>query len=192
MQRSESDFTYSLSAGAASGMAGTAVMMAARSFDHEYAPATMAGTRQVPGSFVVHAAQHAIGFPSLPQPLEQVAELAVHASYGTMFGVLYGLWRGRNRSRSALADGIVLGAAVYAAGYAGLLPVLRLSRPIWKERFSIVTGELLRHVIYGVATSAVYGVVDRQFNRSGSTTEPEIRSIGKNNRLASGPAQSYQ
>lgn len=136
-------------------------MMALRSFDQRYAPATIARTREDPGSFVVHAAERATrSTRRVPKSLEHSAEMAAHTGYGTMFGVLYGLWRGRGRQKSALADGILLGAAVYAAGYLGWMPAMGLTRPIWKQPFSAAAGELFRHIIYGVATTASYELID--------------------------------
>src|SRR5665213_879120 len=109
MTRMQSHFASLIGPGVVAGLAGTAVMMAMRSFDERYAPRTIAKTKKDPGAFVVHAAERAIGMVgAVPTSIEKSAALATHAGYGTMFGVLYGLWRGPGNDRSALNDGIVL------------------------------------------------------------------------------------
>jgi len=161
MNRMPSHFASLIDPGVVAGLTGTAVMMAMRSFDQRYAPRTIARTKEDPGAFGVHAAERAIGMAgAVPASIEKAAALATHASYGTLFGVLYGLWRGRGKARSALNDGIVLGTVVYAAGYLGWMPALGLSKPVWKQEFPELAGELLRHVAYGVATTAAYGMIE--------------------------------
>jgi uncharacterized membrane protein YagU involved in acid resistance len=148
-----------LSAGVAAGLAGTAVMIAARYFDQSYAPRTVPKTREDPGAFLVHAAERLTRTSrSVAKPVEKSAAMALHVGYGTTFGALYALWRGR-RPGSALRDGALLGAAVYAASYLGWLPAVGLSRPIWKQKFPEIAGELTRHVAYGIATAASYGAL---------------------------------
>jgi putative membrane protein len=155
------DFISLIGAGLAAGLAGTGVMMAMRCFDQRYAPKTIAKTRDDPGAFMVHAVERAAGIASaVPKSVEQSAMLAARTGYGALFGVIYGLWLGRGKRRSALGDGVVLGAAVYSAGHLGWLPALGLTKPVWKQEFSEVAGELLRHVAYGVTTAAAYGMID--------------------------------
>jgi uncharacterized membrane protein YagU involved in acid resistance len=110
---------------------------------------------------MVHAAEHAIGAgSSIPKPVEQAAAMATHIGYGTSFGIFYGLLRGSRKHRSTLADGIVLGSTVYAAGHLGWLPSVGLTQPVWKQELPQIGGELLRHVAYGIATAAIYGMID--------------------------------
>jgi uncharacterized membrane protein YagU involved in acid resistance len=150
-----------LGAAVAAGMAGTGVMMAIRKFDAEYAPKTVSHDGRDPGAFVVQTLERATGTAGLiPQRCEKPAAFASHAIYGTMFGIAYGLLRGKGRRRSALFDGVLLGGAVYAIGFLGWLPAFGLTRPVWKQRFPEVAGELLRHTVYGVATTTVYGLID--------------------------------
>ena len=147
--------------GIVAGLTGTAVMMAMRLFDERYAPMTIAKTKEDPGAFVIHAAERATGFAgTIPRSVENSVTLAIHAGHGTLFGVLYGLWRGQRKNRSALTDGVVLGTVAYAAGQLGLLPAFGLSKSVWKQEFPEIAGELLRHVAYGVATTAAYGFIE--------------------------------
>jgi uncharacterized membrane protein YagU involved in acid resistance len=114
-----------------------------------------------PAQFLIHAAERATGIAgAVPKSDEKSAALATHAGYGTLFGVLYGLSRGRSKGRSALGDGVVLGTVAYAAGHLGWLAALGLSKPVWKQDFPEIAGELLRHVAYGVATTAAYGIIE--------------------------------
>jgi uncharacterized membrane protein YagU involved in acid resistance len=157
--------------GALAGLAGTAVMIAMRTFDEQYAPATLLPTKEDPGAFLMHRAKriaHLSGeLPSaveqtVDQTVEETAALAAHAGYGTLYGILYGLWRGRGRRRSALADGVMLGTTVYAASDLGLLPATDLSKPPWKQKLPQIAGELLRHIAYGVAVASAYGILDER------------------------------
>jgi len=161
MKRTQFHLASLIGAGAAAGLTGTGVMMAMRLFDERYAPMTIAKMKEDPARLLVHAAERATGIAgAVPKSVEKSAALATHAGYGTLFGVLYGLSRGRRKSRSALVDGVVLGAVAYAAGHLGWLPALGLSKPVWKHEFPEIAGELLRHVAYGVATTAAYGMIE--------------------------------
>ena len=152
---------WSAGLGAIAGLAGTAVMIAMRSFDEQYAPGTILPTAEDPGAFLVHRAERIAGLAGkVPSRIEQPAAIATHAGYGTLYGVLYGLWRGRGRRRSALADGVMLGTAVYAASDLGILPATGLSKPPWQQKLPQIAGELLRHIAYGVAVASAYGVID--------------------------------
>jgi uncharacterized membrane protein YagU involved in acid resistance len=162
MGRTHSELLSTIGAGLAAGLAGTGVMMAVRSFDQQYAPQTVARPAVDPALAIVKAAELSTGMSRfVPEPVERSAAQAAHIGYGTLFGLLYALLRGRHHARSALADGMLLGAAVYALGYLGWLPAAGLAKPIWKQRYPQIAGELLRHSVYGVATAAVYGLMDR-------------------------------
>ena len=161
MKRMQFHLPSVIGTGAAAGLAGTAVMMAMRWFDGKYAPKTISKMKEDPAQFLVHAAERATGIAgAVPKSVEGSAALATHAGYGTLFGVLYGLSRGRRKSRSALGDGVILGTVAYAVGHLGWLPALGLSKPVWKQDFPEIAGELLRHVAYGVATTAAYGMIE--------------------------------
>jgi len=144
-----------LGAGVVAGLTGTGVMMAMRSFDQRYAPQTIPKAAIDPGVFVADKMVRAARLPrTLRHALRPAAALAAHTTYGTVCGLLYSLIRGPKRDRSAVGEGIAFGAAVYTAGYLGWLPALGLQRPIWKQRFPEVLGEIFRHLAYGVATIA--------------------------------------
>lgn len=157
----KADYGVRVGLGAAAGLAGTCVMIAMRTFDEHYAPKTIAKVKQDPGQFMVKQAERLTG--SLPQAIEQSAAMATHTGYGTFFGVLYGMWRGRGRQRTALRDGIVLGTAVYLAGQLGWLPAIGLAKPVWKDSFPEIGGELLRHIAFGIATAATFGLIEKKF-----------------------------
>ena len=151
----------SIAIGAAAGLLGTGVMVALRSFDQHYAPRTIAKTSIDPGLFAVRTLERGAGIqPSPRSAVEQIGATAVHLGYGTTFGLLYGLWRGRDSQRSSLGDGIVLGMIVYALGHLGLLPLLGLSNPIWRQKVPEIGGELFRHCVFGVAVAATFGIAD--------------------------------
>ena len=69
------------------------------------------------------------------------------------------MWRGQKNRGSALADGVALGLFVYGFSYLGLLPILGLLKPAWKQTFAQVVGEIFRHVLYGITTAASFGFI---------------------------------
>ncbi|HEX4056509.1 MAG TPA: DUF1440 domain-containing protein [Tepidisphaeraceae bacterium] len=161
MKKEQSRSVRCSAIGLAAGLAGTAAMMVMRMFDQKYAPRTVPKTETDPGESVMHAAKDAIGaLATIPKPVEHAVAMTAPFAYGAAFGALYGLVRRHSKHRSALADGIVLGSVVYAAGYLGWLPTVGLTKPVWKQELPEIAGEVLRHVAYGVATAATYGMID--------------------------------
>jgi hypothetical protein len=158
MKRPTSNLASLIGIGVAAGLAGTAAMIALHRFDEQYAPKTIADASDDPGHFIVKNTERLTG--SLPDPVEKSAAMAARLGYGALFGALYAISRGRRHHRSSLLDGAFLGASVYLTGYLGWLPTFRLTRPIWKQPFPQIAGELSRHVAYGVATTAAYGLID--------------------------------
>lgn len=150
-----------LAAGAVAGLAGTFAMMAMRTFDQKYAPKTIPQVEEDPGAFLVKQAEHMTHLAgAVPKPLENISAKTLHLSYGTIAGVLYAAIRGRRRRGSSLLEGGLLGGSVYAVGYAGWLPLARLTRPLWKQTFPQIAGEALRQMAFGVTTAAVYGAMN--------------------------------
>ena len=146
--------------GAAAGLAGTAVMFGMRSFDQQYAPATVPKANEDPGRFIVRRGEHAAGL-QLSDEVESGLALSSHFAYGSLFGLLFALLRlnDSNRHHHPFLSGGLLGVFVWAVGYLGWLPVLKLVRPAWKQTFPERAGELTRHIAYGVATAAAYGAI---------------------------------
>jgi hypothetical protein len=144
--------------GLLAGLAGTAAMTAMRMFDQQYAPATIPKQFGDPGDAIVEHVELITGGPP-SKPIEQAAVLSMRLAYGGLGGMLYGLLAGR-RGRSALVGGSLLGAAIYTAGYLGWLPLFGFTRPVWRQTYPQVAGEVLRHTAYGVATAAVYRMVN--------------------------------
>lgn len=152
--------TSALLAGAVAGFAGTAAMMAIRTFDMKYAPKTIPKTRENPGKFMVEEAEQAAHFERcLPKRVEKAGAMSLQMGYGVVPGILYAMIRGRGRPASSLLDGMVIGTAVYLLGYVGWLPLVGLTRPLWKQPLPEIAGETMRHVAYGVTTAAVYGAI---------------------------------
>ena len=158
--QNSSDIGRRIVAGIGAGLAGTAVMFAMRKFDSQYASQTLLHGKEDPGKFVVRHAER-IGGVALPDQAERAAAVATHIAYGTMYGVVFGLAKMLPPAKSShpFVFGGLLGAIVWAIGYVGLLPGVGLAKPVTDETFPEVAGELTRHVAYGVATAAVYGVL---------------------------------
>lgn len=164
MNRNRLQAPSRLVVGAVAGLAGTAVLMGMRSFDRRYSPKTIPKTRDDPGAFMVKRAERAIGQRGkIPKRAGNAGAMLMHVGYGTVAGVFYAAIRGRRRHGSALLDGGLIGCALYAVGYVGWLPLLRLTRPIWKQPFPQIAGEALRHAAYGITTAAVYGAINARY-----------------------------
>ena len=134
-------------------------MMAMRSFDLRYAPKTIPKTREDPGKFMVKHAEEATHLTrSVPKPVEKAAAMSTAFGYGIVPGMVYAALRGRRATtRHRLLEGAAIGTAVYLLGYFGWLPLVGLTRPLWKQPLPEIVGETMRHVAYGVTTAAVYG-----------------------------------
>jgi hypothetical protein len=153
-------------AGALAGLAGTATMMAMRMFDETYAPKTIPKTRRDPGRYMMRKAEAATNLPKvLPQgavrrQIENAGAMSMQVGYGILPGIAYAMLRGQRRNGSSLVEGAAIGMGVYLLGYFGWLPLLGLTRPLWKQPLPEVVGETMRHVAYGVTTAAVYGALE--------------------------------
>ncbi|HTW94671.1 MAG TPA: hypothetical protein VMD30_07765 [Tepidisphaeraceae bacterium] len=161
MTRRQTELGYLVGVGLAAGVVGTAIISALQAFDERYAPKTIPPTTQDPADFMVQRAERLAQVEGkVPKAVEKSAMLMTRTGYGTMFGVLYGLWHGPKTCRRPVVDGVLLGSLVYLAGYLGWLPALGLSKPVWRQSFPQIMGELARHLVYGVTTTAVYGLID--------------------------------
>ena len=57
------------------------------------------------------------------------------------------------------STGLALGAACWAAGYLGWLPAAGLMPPLSKQTPSQIVGPLMEHLVYGMATVAVFDLL---------------------------------
>jgi uncharacterized membrane protein YagU involved in acid resistance len=146
-------------AGAVSGLIGTAVMMGMRSFDQQYAPKTLPEMREEPGIFIADRIQGDLQRALLRQT-RNLSAFLLSLGYGLSAGVVYARVRGRRKVTSPLLDGTILGVVLYLFAYVAWLPITGLTRPIWKQRYPQVAGEALRHVVFGIATAAVYRAIN--------------------------------
>jgi hypothetical protein len=155
MSYSQPQTTIKIGAGIAAGISGSCVLMAARSFDRRYAPKTVPDDRDDPVRFPINGLQN--------KNTEPEAAVAIHLVLGSLIGFAYSLFRGRSARNSALSDGIAVGMVVYLLGSLGARPALRLTQPVWKQSFPQIAGDLLRHTIFGVATTAAFEILTTLF-----------------------------
>jgi hypothetical protein len=106
------------------------------------------------------------------KPLSRAAreglEHALHWAYGITWGGLLGLATSRVRIRtigSALLAGAALGGAVWAIGYAGWLPLTRLTPPVHQQGAKHAGTSLLTHIGYGLVSAAPIYLLDRLARR---------------------------
>lgn len=87
---------------------------------------------------------------------------AAHLSYGVGIGTVLGLLR---RERGGAAEeasvGAALGLVTWGANWSGLLPLVGVHRPPWRERTPKVLLPILDHIVYG----AIWGLVYRAIRR---------------------------
>jgi hypothetical protein len=157
-----------LAAGAAAGIAGTAVIMALHAANEKLAPDAMEPLREEPGNFITWQAERLLPAHSrhrVPQTLESASAMGLSVGYGAAFGALYGLLRkrGRRAPASIAVDGTLLGLACWAVGYVGWLPAVGLMRPIHKQRPVQVFSPILQHIAYGLAAAAAFSRISRHF-----------------------------
>ena len=119
--------------------------------------------REDPGEFVIAKLERLLPRPLSPAEREALAQ-GLHWAYGIAWGGLLGLATARVRIRTiraALLAGAALGAAVWAAGYAGWMPLARLTPPVQRQGTRHAGMSLLEHVAYGVVSAAPIYLLDR-------------------------------
>jgi hypothetical protein len=153
-------------AGVGAGLAGTAVIYAMRSFDERYAPETIPKQKRDPGLSLVRLAERVVpGGPDLPAPVEHGVALALHVVYGAAFGLLFSLFKLAlpDETKHPFVFGGIMGVGMWALGHLGLLPLLGLGKPAWKQSGAELAGEVTRHAAYGIATAAAFGTLHDGF-----------------------------
>jgi len=124
-------------------------------------------TREHPGEFVVSRAERLLGRP-LDAPGRERLVQGLHWAYGIAWGGLFGLLTARMRIRrlgEALLSGAALGSAVWAVGYAGWLPLARLTPPVQRQGARHAGMSLVTHIAYGVASAVPLYLMDRIFRK---------------------------
>jgi hypothetical protein len=166
---SASDILTKTALGAAGGMAGTMAIRELMTTTQQDVPSAVPPIREDPGEFLVDWAEEK--FPDsarhyIPEGADKAAAGALAMGYGLAFGAAYGLLR--PRGGNPIVEGLALGAACWAAGYLGWLPALGLMRPVTRQTPAQVAGPLMEHLVYGMATVAVFDLlrecVDSRFS----------------------------
>ncbi len=143
--------------GAAAGFAATFLLQGVRTAEQKLLPETMPPIREDPGEFMVEQTEELLPQETreqVPATAETVAAKSLALGYGMTAGALYGALR--PRPGNLLVDGPVLGLGVWAVGYLGWLPALGLMPPVQQQETEQIAGPIVQHVIFGVATVAVY------------------------------------
>ena len=143
--------------GAAAGLIGTIVLQGLRTSSASALPGTMPPIETEPGEFMVRKAEMLLPKEirsRVPTLVEAVAGRSLAAGYGVTAGALYGVLGPRNGS--TVLNGTVLVLGTWAAGYLGWLPAMGLMAPIAEQDLPQVAGPVVRHVLFGIATVAVF------------------------------------
>jgi hypothetical protein len=157
MNLSRSSTLTSLAIGVAAGAIGGGVMLLMRRFDRQYAPKTVPVSRKEGPTQLDPVTRQPVPTYSVSEGAQSVV---VPLVCGALAAGVYGLARGRHADHSSLADGFLLGTCTYTAGAFAIMPALGVAPFPWKQSFPEIGGELLRHVAFGIATAAAYGLID--------------------------------
>jgi hypothetical protein len=99
-----------------------------------------------------------IGVPPPRGSALEARGMLLHLLFGAAAGALYGMFAPRRYRR---ATGGVYALGIYGASYAGYLPALSLHPHVADDHWARQVGNLLAHVVYGVALAEVMRVTGR-------------------------------
>ena len=93
-----------------------------------------------------------------------VAAALTHYTFGAAMGALYGAYLERRRRQ---ATGIGFGLAVWLLADEIAMPLLGLSGSTLRRPLEKHLQSLAAHIVFGMATEAARGALERQFQQSG-------------------------
>ena len=94
-----------------------------------------------------------------------VAAALTHYTFGAAMGALYGAYLGRGRQQ---ATGIGFGLVVWLLADEIAMPLLGLSGSTLRRPLEKHLQSLTAHIVYGMATEAARGALERQLHQSGA------------------------
>jgi hypothetical protein len=116
--------------------------------DWEQAPApAQVGRRLAEGLFDL----------TLPPSRARLTNNVMHWAYGMLHGASFGVVAGSLRAPRVLY-GLPFGAGVWASDYV-ILPAAGLYEPIWKYDAKTLAKDLSAHLVYGLGTATVFGLL---------------------------------
>jgi len=143
--------------GAIAGIAGTLLIRGIIAASQKTMPQTLPPMKEDPGQFMVRKTKQLLPRRArrrIPKSTETIAAQVLAFGYAATFGCLYA--EIRHDHGKSIFDGAALGAISWAIGYLGWLPAAKLMPPVWKQRPRQVLPNLLGHIVYGIATVALY------------------------------------
>jgi hypothetical protein len=150
--------------GTAAGLAGTALIQGMMKATEHFAPETLPPMKEDPGKFMVKKAEKLLPIETrakISEKTEAVASKILSFGYGTTAALLYNAIP--RRARRLFLDGAALGGLTWAAGYLGWLPATKLTPPVTEHEPKQVVGEVASHVLFGIATIAVFEFLRERF-----------------------------
>lgn len=90
-----------------------------------------------------------VASPSAAPSTQTLADHAIHIGYGMLWGAAYGAICG---SRTRGVNAVTLGLAQWMVGPMGVLPLLRIARPPWRESSSALWTNVIAHALYAELT----------------------------------------
>ena len=92
--------------------------------------------------------------------------MSTHIRLRHRAGRLYAKLRGRGETHRRLWKERQSAPPSICSGISGWLPLLGLTRPLWKQPLPEIVGETMRHMAYGVTTATVYGAINAGINET--------------------------
>ena len=145
--------TASLVKGLIAGVAGGLVATAAKSLAEKVYPPRVHGEPEPPEM----AAEKIAGHP-LDEDTKEMAAETIHWVFGAAAGGFYGVLAELYPQITA-RSGATFGLTLMSLTHEGALPALGLSEPAEEQSFREHSSEATTHIIYGVVTEKVRGVV---------------------------------
>jgi hypothetical protein len=150
--------------GTAAGLAGTALIQGMMKASERFAPETLPPMKEDPGKFIVKKAEKLLpesAREKISNKAESIASTVLSFAYGTTAALLYNAIP--RKARRLLLDGAALGGLTWAAGYLGWLPATKLTPPVKEHQPKQIVGGVASHVVFGIATIAVFEFLREQF-----------------------------
>ena len=139
--------------GAIAGLVGGLVATAAKSIAEKIYPPRTHGEPEPPDLLAEKIAGHA-----LPEPGKTIASETIHWGFGALTGAAYGALAEFYPAATA-KEGATFGLTLASLTHASALPAMGLSAEPDQQTTREHTSEIATHVIYGLVTETVRGLV---------------------------------
>lgn len=157
------DFWKRVAFGAGAGLAGTVALQAIRMANQKLLPQMQPPIKGDPGEHMIKKTEQLLPASlqnHIPKSVETAAAKMLGMGYGMSFGAAYAA--SRPRVNRAVGEGALLGLLTWAVGFLGWLPRTQLMPPVWKHKPRQMVMPIAEHALFGLATVAGLGWLQRR------------------------------